>query len=113
MSRRVLLCCVLVLALGWGSGFSRWALGGTSPLKVERVDAAGLDNVFRISDRLCSGSSPEGDAGFASLKKLGVRTVLSVDGAAPDLERARRHGLRYVHLPIGYDSVPEEQALKL
>src|SRR5262245_6224214 len=53
----------------------------------------GLHNVYRLGDRLYSGSSPEGDAGFASLRKLGVKTVLSVDGARPDLERARRYGL--------------------
>jgi protein tyrosine phosphatase (PTP) superfamily phosphohydrolase (DUF442 family) len=77
------------------------------------VEAAGLHNVYRLTERLYSGSSPEGDAGFASLRKLGVRTVISVDGARPDVERARKHGLRYVHLPIGYDGVPEAQALRI
>jgi protein tyrosine phosphatase (PTP) superfamily phosphohydrolase (DUF442 family) len=77
------------------------------------VEAAGLHNVYRLNDRLYSGSSPEGDEGFASLRGLGVRTVISVDGARPDLERARRFGLRYVHLPVGYDGVPEAQALRL
>jgi hypothetical protein len=42
-----------------------------------------------------------------------VRTVISVDGAKPDVEAARKHGLRYVHLPIGYDGVPEEKTLAL
>jgi hypothetical protein len=44
---------------------------------------------------------------------LGIRTVISVDGARPDLERAHRYGLRYVQLPIGYDGVPERQALRI
>ncbi|MBL8794076.1 MAG: hypothetical protein JNM56_09225 [Planctomycetia bacterium] len=79
----------------------------------EKVELAGLHNVLRVSDRLYSGSSPEGDTGFASLQKLGVKTVISVDGAKPDVERARQFGLRYVHLPIGYDGVPREQALKI
>ena len=35
-----------------------------------------------------------------------MQTVISVDGAKPDLEAARKHGLRYVHLPHGYDGVP-------
>lgn len=50
-----------------------------------------------------SGSAPEGDAGFGSLAALGVRTIVSVDGAVPEVARAKAHGLRYVHLPIGYD----------
>ncbi len=56
---------------------------------------------------------PEGDAGFASLRDLGFHTIVSVDGMKPDVDRAHRFGLRYVHLPIGYDGVPHEQGLKM
>src|SRR2546423_1384396 len=79
----------------------------------EKVEAKGLHNVYRLSETLYSGSSPEGDEGFASLQRLGVKTVISVDGARPDVERAHKYGLRYVHLPIGYDGVPEGQALRI
>src|SRR5690349_19529458 len=87
--------------------------GFPSSSDFARVEAAGLHNVLRVSDRLYSGSSPEGEEGFRSLEELGVRTVVSVDGARPDVEGARRHALRYVHLPIGYDGVPRDQALRL
>lgn len=80
---------------------------------VVSKETTGLHNVQRINDKLYSGSSPEGDDGFRSLTALGVKTVLSVDGARPDVELARKHGLRYVHLPIGYDGVPEAQALRI
>jgi protein tyrosine phosphatase (PTP) superfamily phosphohydrolase (DUF442 family) len=84
------------------------------PAQVDaKLEAPGLHNVYQIDDRLFSGSSPEGDEGFHSLQKLGVQTVISVDGATPDVERARKYGLRYVHLPIGYDGVPQRQALRL
>jgi protein tyrosine phosphatase (PTP) superfamily phosphohydrolase (DUF442 family) len=86
---------------------------GCSKAPAPSVAAAGLHNVQRVSDRLFSGSSPEGDAGFRSLRELGVRTVLSVDGARPKIELAHKHGLRYVHLPIGYDGLTQEQALRL
>jgi protein tyrosine phosphatase (PTP) superfamily phosphohydrolase (DUF442 family) len=76
-------------------------------------ESAGLHNVHRFTDKLVSGSSPEGDAGFESLRKLGVKTIISVDGAQPDLERARRFGMRYVHVPIGYDGVTLESALTM
>ena len=31
----------------------------------------------------------------------------------PDLETAKRLGIRYVHLPIGYDGVPRDQAVRM
>jgi protein tyrosine phosphatase (PTP) superfamily phosphohydrolase (DUF442 family) len=77
-----------------------------------RVEAPGLHNVYRLTQGLYS-SSPEGDQGFASLRALGVLTVLSVDGVRPDIERAHKYGLRYVHLPIGYDGMPSQQALRV
>jgi hypothetical protein len=77
------------------------------------VEAPGLHNVFRLTEKLLSGSSPEGDEGFASLQRLGVKTIISVDGMRPEVERAHRFGMRYVHLPIGYDGVPEEQGLRI
>ncbi|MFO0809277.1 MAG: hypothetical protein U0746_11675 [Gemmataceae bacterium] len=77
------------------------------------IEAGGLHNVFRVSEQLISGSGPEGDEGFASLAKLGVRTIISVDGAKPEAERAKKHGLGYVHLPIGYDGIPRGKLLLL
>lgn len=78
-------------------------------LKITKpeTEPAGLHNLLQLTDRLYSGSEPHGAEGFASLEKLGIKTVVSVDGAKPALELARQHGLRYVHIPIGYDGVPK------
>ena len=76
-------------------------------------NAPGLQNVFRLGDNLYSGSAPDDETGFSSLARLGVKTVISVDAATPDLELARQFGLRYVHLPISYSSVPRETIVKL
>ncbi len=73
----------------------------------------GLERFHTWSGRLCQGAQPHGDVAFRNLAALGVRTVLSVDGARPDLEAAARHGLRYVHVPIGYDGVPRDKALQI
>lgn len=78
-----------------------------------RIEAPGIENAFRLSPRLYSGGQPEADKGFETLKRLGVKTVISVDGSQPDVEAARRLGLRYVHLPVGYDGIPREQAIRL
>jgi protein tyrosine phosphatase (PTP) superfamily phosphohydrolase (DUF442 family) len=91
---------------------------GQPPAKVgakipERLDIAGIENAFRLSPRLYSGGDPHGEASFRALKALGVRTIVSVDGAPPDVKSAHEFGIRYVHLPIGYDGVPREQAVRL
>jgi protein tyrosine phosphatase (PTP) superfamily phosphohydrolase (DUF442 family) len=82
-----------------------------SPVAVP--DTPGLHNVFRLTDRLYSGSGPDGEEGFRSIAALGVKTVITVDGSAPDVKTAERFGLRYVHLPIGYDGVPRETAVRI
>ena len=73
----------------------------------------GLENAYRLTDTVLSGAQPEGEAAFRELAALGVKTVISVDGSKPDVEAAKKAGLRYVHLPIGYDGVPKERALEL
>ena|GEM_PF-305402 len=83
------------------------------PPGVKPLEAPGLHNVFAVGANVFSGSSPEGEGSFASLKKLGVKTILSVDGAKPDVETARKHGMRYVHLPHGYDGISTNLQLQL
>ncbi len=78
------------------------------PLRDKPRDLPGLQNVLHLTDRIYSGSQPEGEEAFAALAKLGIRTVVSVNGARPNVELARKYGLRYIHVPIGYDGIPAE-----
>lgn len=78
-----------------------------------RLDIPGLHNVFLCPRAIYSGAAPEGDAGFDAIKELGVRTIISVDGLAPDVTPAEARGMRYVHLPIGYDGFPHQQGMSL
>lgn len=86
--------------------------GATAP-GVKALEAPGLHNLFALVTNVLSGSSPEGEEGFAALKKLGVKTIISVDGAKPDIVAARQWGLRYVHLPHGYDGISSNLQLRL
>ena len=61
-----------------------------------------------ISDRITIGAEPRTERHFSALRERGVQIVVSVDGARPEVEIARKLGLRYIHLSIGYDSVPNE-----
>jgi hypothetical protein len=79
----------------------------------ERLDLPGVENAYRLSPRLYSGGEPRGELAFGALKALGIKTAISVDGATPDAETARRYGIRYVHLPVGYDGIPREQAIRI
>jgi protein tyrosine phosphatase (PTP) superfamily phosphohydrolase (DUF442 family) len=81
--------------------------------KIEKLALSGLHNSFRVSGQLYSGSEPEGDVGFASLKSLGIRTVISVDGTEPDIAKAHVAGLTYIHLPVGYDGISDQRRLEL
>ena len=76
-------------------------------------DAPGLHNLVAFHDGVISGSVPEGPDGFDSLQGLGVRTIVSVDGAVPDVAAARLRGMRYIHLPIGYDGFDETRRAEL
>src|SRR5688500_18702131 len=102
----LMLLCLATVALLAGA-----AEQTASPF--ERVETKNLPNAFRLTDRLVSGAQPEGDQGFKDLKDLGVKTIISVDGAAPDVETAKRHGLRYVHLPITYSTVTEDEGKRI
>lgn len=79
----------------------------------EKLAVEHLPNAWRLTENVISGGLPEGDVAFQELADLGVKTVISVDGMAPDVETAKKYGLRYVHLPHGYDGIPESRAQEL
>ena len=61
----------------------------------KKMDAPGVPNLIRLTEGIYQGATPEGDAGFASLEKLGVKTAISVDGRAQSGGRPQaRHPLR-------------------
>ena len=60
-----------------------------------------------------SGSVPEGDEGFDTLAGMGVKTIISVDGAAPEVDKAAARGMRYIHLPIGYNGFDDDRRRQL
>ena len=73
------------------------------------VDNHALHNAHVVTDKVISGAQPDDEAAFAALHELGVKTIISVDGAKPDAELARKYGMRYVHLPITYSTVTDDQ----
>ena len=86
---------------------------GCSPPPTAQAPALALHNVIRVGPSLWSGSGPDGEEAFAELKRMGIRTIISVDGAVPEVALAQKHGLRYVHLPVGYYGIPRGRVLEL
>ncbi|MCC6794234.1 MAG: cytochrome c [Candidatus Hydrogenedentes bacterium] len=84
-----------------------------APAFPKMLEVTNCENVYAVNDNLISGGLPEGEQAFKALAELGVKTIISVDGATPDVDGAKKFGLRYVHLPIGYDSVPRQRAVEL
>jgi cytochrome c556 len=78
-----------------------------------KIESDVLPNTYRLSDKVLSGGQPAGEPAFKQLQELGVKTVISVDGAKPNVELARKYGLRYVHLPHGYDGIPDKRVIEL
>ncbi|MHC4730456.1 MAG: cytochrome c [Planctomycetota bacterium] len=81
--------------------------------KLAPEESPGLHNVFQLSETVISGSEPHGDAAFERLVGMGVKTILSVDGKVPDQEAATRHGMRYVHVPIHYSGISEDELVRI
>ncbi len=77
----------------------------------EAIESNTLPRLIKLSDEIYSGAEPKIEQAFADLAKLGVKTIVGVDSAKPKLDWAAKYGMEYVHVPIGYDGVTEEQAL--
>lgn len=77
--------------------------GQNNAPEVKLLRSERLENLFSIDRKVFSGSSPHDQQGFQELKALGIKTIISVDGGKPDAETARKYGMRYIHIPIGYD----------
>ena len=95
-------------------------VAGTEPslnappfLTPEFIRSTALQQLFRLSPRLFSSSSPDSAASFTELQRLGIETIISVDGAAPDVEGARDAGICYIHLPMGYNGSSASNALSI
>jgi protein tyrosine phosphatase (PTP) superfamily phosphohydrolase (DUF442 family) len=123
MNRRACLSCLLfglfstvaVVVNGQESNQqeSNRAVTESSPQELERLTSQHVPNLIRVTASVYSGGLPEGEAAFREIAELGIKTIISVDGMKPDVETAARFGLRYVHLPHGYDGISESRSQEL
>ena len=82
-------------------------------IRSSQVAYSNLNNLLHVTDKVCCGGEPQDAAAFATLAQLGVKTIVSVDGAKPNVASARKHALQYFHIPIGYDGIHKKAGLSL
>jgi len=106
---------LVALTSGWAADKSNGITNHSSATNAvaKALPSTHIHNLFRAATNVFSGNSPDTDAAFSEIAKLGVKTIISVDGGKPDVELARKHGMRYIHLPIGYDGVPTNRVAEL
>lgn len=66
-------------------------------LLTPRDDVPGVKNFAKISDGLYRGEQPTA-AGFAELKKMGVKTIVNLRAFHSDRDELTGTGLQYVHI---------------
>ncbi|MEL6105462.1 MAG: hypothetical protein AAFU85_05485 [Planctomycetota bacterium] len=82
-------------------------------LHPRRLVSEFLPNLVQVHPRVLSGGLPADAKAFVELVDRKVRVIVSVDGAKPDVDIARAHGLRYIHLPIGYGGIHPARVMEL
>ncbi|MDX1953075.1 MAG: hypothetical protein SFY81_12915 [Verrucomicrobiota bacterium] len=75
----------------------------TNQPAFQKIPSETLENLFLLQAGVYSGGSPQSSNSFKELADRGIKTIISVDGARPEVETARAHGIRYIHIPMGYD----------
>lgn len=78
-----------------------------------RSKSSRIPHYRKLSDRIHCGAEPVTREHFRRLQELGVRHIISVDGAPPNLKSAAHYGLQYTHIPFGYDGVPPQAYLAI
>lgn len=79
---------------------------------LQRLEDGRLPNAMRIHPKVICGGQPD-QAGMRALNQLGVKTLISVDGAQPDVTLAREYKLKYVHIPLSFSGIPDERIKEL
>lgn len=99
-------CFVVVaaLALDMACGTAPVVRPGNDARFARRIDGlAGLENVAEVASGIYRGSQPEGPEGWASLRKLGVKTVVSLRTLHGEKKDVIAAGLEPVEVPLVAD----------
>ncbi len=74
------------------------------------VELQGVPNFAQVSPTLYRGAQPTAE-GFAELKKMGIRTVVSLRSSTSDSKLLKGLGMRYVRIKSDADEIGEDEVL--
>lgn len=103
----------LLLVIALGSCTARQQAGASGPVAPAQATTALHNLQPPIAGRIISGAGPDSPEAFDQIRALGVNTIISVDGGSPDVAAAQARGLRYVHIPVTYSTITDEQRLEI
>lgn len=102
--KRFLLIIFLILILLGGFYCSK-ANESTTDTKnrpsewAQPITLPGLPNLYKVSDNLYRGAQPEKN-GILELKKLGIKTIISLRKSNDTAEFVKDSGITYYHIPV-------------
>lgn len=73
----------------------------------------GVQQLVAYHEHIISGAKPSTPAGFKSLYELGVRTIICVDGVAPNCDAAAKLEIQTIHIPLKYGKPTPAQILDI
>ncbi len=70
------------------------------PQCAERLHRSGLHMLGRVHAGLYRGSAPEGEDGYAALRELGIKTVITLRPGSGEPELAAQFGMAHIIIPM-------------
>lgn len=82
-------------------------------LSIKKLESENLENLLEVQKFLISGGEPKTEKSFQELSRRGVKVIVSVDGAIPKVDLAKKYGMQYVHIPTGYNMLSKHILLSI
>jgi tyrosine-protein phosphatase SIW14 len=98
-------CVARYLRFGW---LPCLGLATLQPASLPEVP--GVPNFHQVDEHIYRGGQPHPD-GFASLAKLGIKTVIDLRGNSPEGNQVQRAGMQYVRLPWSDFKAPSDEQI--
>lgn len=74
--------------------------GDTPPQFAERLHRPGLHMLGRVHDGLYRGANPDGEDGYAALRELGIKTVISLRSDDNNQDLPAQFGMKKISIPM-------------
>ena len=84
-----------------GTGDNSAVLPGNNRFFEHLVSLPGLPNIGRVAPGIYRGAQPEPE-GYATLKEIGIKTVINLRQRHGEREAVEAAGMRYVEIPMSF-----------